>query len=289
MFELRSCHQNPFVTVHPIPTRNKAPVGLALKLCAGIFTCSLLGIVGAQSVSDQASTGQIPVVQEFSPVLVQGLGNPAALSYANLLKGVTAYMANRQLAPQAPLLFRVHDRTTSSTPLTLRLEAGDKIVPIEVTTERLFRLPSAGEVGATDGELVANRRAGSLTLGVHIQSPGFDSEYRRLGDHRLWCEVFTVINEDDASPLLRLKVLLNGGWCKSSRLRLFQPQPWKATVTGVEMSEGDRRIAGMIHADKNSFYVPVHDLTWSNEATFRLTFGPAQPAPPAFETKRDGS
>lgn len=144
-------------------------------------------------------------------------------------------------------------------------------------------------MGATDGELVVNRRAGSLTLGVHIQSPGFGNEYRRLGDHRLWCEVFTVIDEDEASLPLRLKVLLNGGWCKSSRLRLFQHQPGKAAVTGAEMSEGDRKIIGTIHADKNSFYVPMHDLAWSNEATFRLTFGPAQPAPPAFDTKRDGS
>jgi hypothetical protein len=240
-------------------------------------------------VNDQAPTSKTTIVQEFSPVLVQGLGNPATVSYANLLKGVAAFDGNRQLAPQAPLLFRVHDRTTSSTPLTLRLEVGDKIVPIEVTTEGLFSLPSASEVGATDGELVANRRAGSLTLGVHIQSPGFGNEYRRLGDHRLWCEVFTVIDDDDASPLLRLKVLLNGGWCKSSRLRLFQHQPWKATVTGVEMSEGDRRIAGLIHAGKNSFYVPVHDLTWSNEATFRLTFGPAQPTPLALHAKHDGS
>lgn len=259
---------------------------MTIKLCVGIISFWLIGAVGAEPTDSQPPARQGTIVQEFSPVFVQGVGDPATAKYANLLRGVAAFKANRQMGPEAVLTFRVHDRTESSAPLTLRLETDHSVVQIDVNAEGVFTLPSADDVGATEGELVANRHSGDLTIFPRIRSPGFSDEYRRLGDHRLWCEVTSAIDEDDVSPLLRLKILLNGGWCKSSRLRLFQTHPGKAALTGVELSEGGRTIAGIVRAGRNSFNLPVHDLSWSNDATFRLTFGPAQQASQIPDAKK---
>lgn len=256
---------------------------------AEILLFGFVSIVCAQTVDSNVSSNRSTVMQEFSPVLVQALGNPATASFASLLRGVAAFNANKQLAPEAPLVFQAFDRSQLGIPLSLRIETEDKIIPIEVNKEGLFTLPSADDVGVTDGELVANRRSGNLIIRPKIQSPGFGNEYRRLGDHRLWCEVVAAIDEDNASLPLRLKVLLHGGMCKSSRIRMFQMYRGEETLARVELGQGDRKIAGIIKVEENSFYLPMHDLSWSNDATFRLTFEPAQQAFQTPDAKQKGS
>ncbi len=126
--------------------------------------------------------------QQFAPVMVQGMGIPAVTRYANLLRGVQAFHDNQSLAPTATLRFRATDLSPADGPLKLRLETEDKVIPIEVDSDGFFVLPESTAVGATDGELVANRRAGSARVGPVVRSKGFDDARFRLGDEQKWLD-----------------------------------------------------------------------------------------------------
>lgn len=153
-----------------------------------IIGCSVL-LNAPALAGDDAAASPVPVgAQEFAPVMVQGMGNPAVTSYANLLRGVQAFHDNHSLAPTATLRFRAIDLSPADGPLKLRLETEDKVIPIEVDSDGFFVLPESTAVGATDGELVANRRAGSARVGPVVRSKGFDDARFRLGDEQKWLD-----------------------------------------------------------------------------------------------------
>jgi len=206
------------------------------------------------------------------------MGNPATISYANLLRGVQAFNDNRPMAPTANLRFRATDLASSSTPLTLRLETEDKVIPIEVDGEGFFLLPDPDTVGATNGELVANRHAGTVHIGPVVRSAGFDEKRFRLGDERLWCEVVFAIGRDEISLPTRLKVALSGPICKNDRIKVFHIQRLGNVVSGKLMeakSEMD------VIVKNNGFSVPLHDKAWSHDAVIELQMADttAKPAP----------
>ncbi len=226
----------------------------------------LLG-ASAHADSDAAASQPPSAVQQFAPVVVEGMGNPATTSYANLLRGVQAFHDNHAMAPTADLKFRATDLAASNVPLKLRLETEDKVIPIEVDGEGFFLLPDADTVGATNGELVANRRAGAVHIGPVVRSAGFDENRFRLGDERLWCEVAFAIGRDEISLPTRLKVALSGPICKNDRIKVFHIQRLGNVVSGKLMeakSEMD------VIVKNNGFSVPLHDKAWSHDAIVEL-------------------
>lgn len=220
--------------------------------------------------SGEPTTPQEPAnLQHFSPVLVQGLGNPATTSYASLLRGVKAFHDNHAMAPTADLKFRVTELVSSSVPLKLRIETEDRVIPIEVDDEGFFVLPDPVSVGAMDGDLVANRHSGTAHVGPAIRSAGFNNERFRFGDVRLWCEVVSAIKRDEIPLPVRMMVALKGPICKNSRIKIFRVE-LKHAVLGGNLSEGTMQVNLQVDASNNKVYFPLHDTTWSNEAIVQL-------------------
>ena len=228
---------------------------------------------------DDAAASPVPVgAQEFAPVMVQGMGNPAVTSYANLLRGVQAFHDNHSLAPTATLRFRAIDLSPADGPLKLRLETEDKVIPIEVDRDGFFVLPESTAVGAADGELVANRRAGSARIGPVIRSAGFDDMRFRLGDERLWCEVASAIGKDEISLPLRLLVALRGPICKNPRVKVAQFF-LRETVLSGKLSEGNRQVELEVNSASNKVYFPLNDATWTNDGIVQLQMADTKAKP----------
>jgi len=206
------------------------------------------------------------------------MGNPATISYANLLRGVQAFNDNRPMAPTANLRFRATDLASSSTPLTLRLETEDKVIPIEVDGEGFFLLPDPDTVGATNGELVANRHAGTVHIGPVVRSAGFDEKRFRLGDERLWCEVASAIGKDEISLPLRLLVALRGPICKNPRVKVAQFF-LRETVLSGKLSEGNRQVELEVNSASNKVYFPLNDATWTNDGIVQLQMADTKAKP----------
>ena len=76
-------------------------------LSGSLCVCAM-GSSFAQEVQTDSHSTEI-----FTPVLVQRLGNPATASYAKLLRGAKAFVANQALAPLAPVRFRIVDLSKS--------------------------------------------------------------------------------------------------------------------------------------------------------------------------------
>ena len=228
----------------------------------------LLSSTPAQS-SDAAAPQEPSNVQQFTSVLVLGLGDPATTSYANLLRGVQAFHDNHAMAPTADLKFRITELVSTGGPLKLRIETEDKVIPIEIDDEGLFVLPDPVSVGAMDGDLVANRSSGNVHIGPEIRSAGFDNERFRLGDERLWCEVVSAIKRDEIPLPVRMMVALKGPICKNSRIKIFRVA-LKRTVLGGKLSEGSTQVDLQVDSNNSKVYFPLHDTTWSNEAIVQL-------------------
>lgn len=233
-----------------------------------LVSLSFCSYIRAQAI--EAASVVIPD-QVFAPVVIQGLGNPATASYANLLRGLAAFDANRQLAPNAKLTFSVIELKKAELPLALRLETQDKVVDISLNSDGDFVLPSDVTAGTCDGELVANRREGEIVIGPRILSPGFTQATQRLGDIRLWCEVAWAIEQDPASIKVRTFSLLMGGICKSSRVKIFQ-RHYGGILDSVELSQNERRIAIPVSREKNAFSLPLHDRSWGDDAAVTLIY-----------------
>lgn len=238
--------------------------------------CGLLCVFAVGSSFAQEAQTDSPLTEIFAPVLVQGLGNPATASYVKLLRGVKAFVANQALAPLAPVRFQIVDLSKSEVPTKLRLEAGDKIIPIALDAEGLFELPTVDVVGSADGELVTNRKAGKVKVAAFVASPGTSRESQRLGDVRLWCEVTWAMWEYDEPIFGKLVSLMTDGPCKSTKIKIgrLPPPGWKATF--AEILEGSRREAIAIRDKEGAFSPPITDLSWSNEAVLQVKYVPVE-------------
>ena len=207
----------------------------------------------------------------FAKVVVEGLGNPATASYTSLLRGLAAFDANKQLAPNARLTFNVIELKKAETPLALRLEMQDRVVGIPLDSAGDFVLPKDLTVSAGDGELVANRREGEVVIGPRIHSPGFSQTSQRLGDIRLWCEVAWAIEQDPASIKVRAFSLFIGGVCKSPRVKIFQKY-YGGILDRVELSQNEKIVKIPVSQERNAFSLPLHDRRWSDDATVTLIY-----------------
>jgi hypothetical protein len=173
--------------------------------------------------------------------------------YRNLIKAMTVFDQNRQMAPQAVIRFRVlpwHDESVMHG-LTLRLHSKtvDRILPL--ADDGSFELNRDPVAIAEDAVVISNRPPSSLAWRPDIRTPGLPVNTRRLGDLRLECKVDLL--GTGAGLVAALKdttfwaLAAVGNPCTSTLVHYsyFSDVP----VFGVSMVAGDRR------RDLPSFFV----------------------------------
>lgn len=207
-------------------------------------------------------------------VLVESSKTAFAID-AEVLRGTAAiFEKHRLFAPEAPLMFRVFDRRTSSAPLRLWIERGDIIEPLAVGDDRLFSLPPSAF--ADGARLVANRTEDTLSISSEILSPGTTLRLRRMGDLRLQCRVSWSLHLDQLPRYLprrkRPLYAMDGGVCDSAKIR-YHPH-----TAGFRVQTAEFRGAAAPKPIKvyttgpfaGDYVAPLHDRSISDDAIIEL-------------------
>lgn len=220
----------------------------------------------------------------MAPVAVQGQSTAArdAKTLSHLLKAEQIFLAERALAPEGVLRFKVFGRreAEASRLVDLVLLAPQGALPIALEADGRFALDEAWRTLEPGTELHSRLRDGKVTWRADVRTPGSTPQLRRLGDLRLQCRAsFFSGMARTAGPgglfIHLLKPLLNG--CDSSRFgwSSFADAP----VFGIRLKHGQRvqqlsqmALGGMGHLEGLS--LPVFDWSYSlRHQLYRLPLG----------------
>ena len=227
----------------------------------------------AQPVADETLTKQAPIAVE--EIVVTDFRHLNRSPYARVIKGMEAFEKNRHLAPQAPLRYKLSasKKDTTLDGITVTLQDGSDAtgIALKVEADGTFSVPVI-QNPADDLEIVLNRKQAEASWMPHIRTQTGVEAPLRMGDQRLQCAVLWAMIKDDVSFLIRSTFALTGGLCDSSKIPFSNSVP--RPLAKVTMSEGARSESLRIDTQRNSFAVPLHDKSWSNEAQIKLTYIP---------------
>ncbi|WP_229427203.1 hypothetical protein [Massilia atriviolacea] len=229
-------------------------------------------------------------------VIVPYVRDPVDKSYRKMMAGVARFERERALAPAASLRFRLLPRlpTTDMRGVALRI-AGERIsVPLALDADHSFVLPRNEEALRDDAAVVANRRADSLTWRAAIHSPGLAPGTRRLGDLRLECRVGIVAGlisnnspifgwlSDALSDAGQVCTSADGNYLFFAERPLFavtvrhgaraEVLPFKMLYAGGRLSAGDLRFCDCQVLLDRSYYAPIFDPAWPDEAVLEFAY-----------------
>jgi hypothetical protein len=244
------------------------------------FARVLLWMSGAVVAGFSFAQTPPPRPVQLATVVVRGAANPERIRYSDLLAGVDAFNKYRHYAPAAALSFFLLDEkpaapTAPAVSLVLRTDAKDIAVP--VATDGKFDLPTTAQVGGKDGYLVANRAARTVGVEPTVRSTADTDTAIRLGDLRLQCEVSWAIEKQNVPKSVRSFFFLGGGMCHSSKIAVNYFHG-KHQLAAAMLSDKGKRIPLKILRDGVTYWVPLGDTSWPDDADVTLIFANT-PAP----------
>lgn len=217
----------------------------------------------------------IPRVERAQGAEDPTVRNPPLKPYRQMLKGLDAFEAQHQLAPQAPLRFILVpevERVAFGT-ITLTITGPGTSIAVPVAHDGGFTLPRDDKAAADNADLVLNRKKDVLRWRADIHTPGVPDNARRLGDLRLECEIGWAVTKDDTPFFLRGAVGLLGGPCHSPRAHpnYLPPHP----ALSATLVSGERQVALPLHM--GTFSPPYGDASWNDDTLVVFQFKPADP------------
>lgn len=236
-----------------------------------------LGVGGYHRATAQTSpTPDLPNTTTLAAVHVTGSTNAAQVRYSDLLAGVAAFHRYRHYAPRATLLFYLgpQAQVAASPPVTLEMQTTNDQINVPVATDGQFVLPAEKDVGGRDGYLVANRPEGAVGIGAIVRSDADSDRVLRLGDLRLQCEADWAIEKQNVPKSVRSLFYLAGRTCHSSKIAVNYFRAPHDLRTAI-LSYGDRQVPLLIRNDKRTYWPPLGDKTWPDDAMVTLIFADA--------------
>jgi hypothetical protein len=267
--------------------------------CSGVVV--VLGLAAPTAApAEQVDAGP----RGLPPIEITTLRDPVAKSYRRIVGGMELFERRHDLAPAAPLRFRLWPRRqdTDLSSIVLRVVGQTVALPVPLAPDRTFALPRDARALAEDAIVVPDRRAGSMTWRADIRTPGLPPDTRRLGDLRLECLVGMesgLISNHRASLLDALASLFDGPQ------RCERPEPrylffadralWSVTlVHGArrQVLSVDQLYAGISrdpmtaddlrHCDcevllDRAYFAPLGDASWPDDTLLELEYVDAPP------------
>ena len=136
---------------------------------------------------------QLKSAPVLAPVNVTAKANrdPVEKSYRKMISGMDLFEAERAMAPNAVLRFKLlpRRRETDMNNIDLAVVGTDVEFALPIAPDHTFALPRNPKALAEDAQVVPNRKAQSMTWRTDIRTPGLPPNTRRLGDLRLECRV----------------------------------------------------------------------------------------------------
>lgn len=270
----------------------------ALRL-AIVLACGTAGAADPQGRTGAAATPVLP------PVQVGAHRDPVEKSYRKIVRGMDLFEQRRNLAPGAPLRFKLLPRTRDANMqgITLSIVGDSVTIPVAVAPDNTFTLERSQKALAENAVVMTNRKTRSMTWRADIRTPGLPPDTRRLGDLRLEClvgmESDLVSNVrpffgDIANFLLRAQ-----GYCERGEVYyLFFAERPLFSVTLVagnrrEILSVDNLYAGLSRdpgiADDldycdcqvlldRTYYAPLADRSWPDDTLIVLEYMDSVPA-----------
>jgi hypothetical protein len=243
-------------------------------------------------VAAQAPPGVGSGGRALAPVEISEMRDPVAKSYRRIIRGVEVFERRRDLAPNAPLRFKLlpRDPGTDMQDISLRIVGQTVAVPVAVSPDNTFTLPRDQRLLDENAIVVPNRKAGSMTWRTDIRTPGLPPNTRRLGDLRLEClvgmESGLISNYPPTIFGEIARLVAERRYCeqREPRYLFFAERPlWSVTlVNGVRsevlsvdrmyagatrqpLTEDDRRYCDCEVLLDRTYFAPLGDITWPDD------------------------
>ncbi|MGZ8272448.1 MAG: hypothetical protein ACXWUM_00945 [Burkholderiaceae bacterium] len=264
-----------------------------MKLIAFCRTSAVVAAgLGLGLVAAHAEEGGHAGPRALPSVEVSALRDPVAKSYRRMVKGIEFFERQRNLAPAAPLRFRLipRQRDADLRGVALKIVGETTAIPVAVAADNTFNLGRFPQALAEDALVVPDRRAGTMTWRTDIRTPGLPPDTRRLGDLRLECLVGLeagLVSNTRRSFLGELgRLLTDNAYCEQRipHYLFFADRPlWSVTLvhgSRTEVLPIDELYAGssrespsrddLQHCDcevllDRTFYAPLGDPGWPDD------------------------
>jgi hypothetical protein len=252
--------------------KNLIPALLVLQFAATYASAQGAARVAVTLTAESPPAAQVLADAPSQSVVVSSVRDPDWKSYPVMLKGMDAFSAHHQLAPQASLHFALsaRHRDVIMKGITLRIESNETTIPVPIAEDGTFILPRDPKAAQEKAELVLNRKKGELRWRPDIHTPQLPENVRRLGDLRLECEVLWAVEKDAMSFFDRNTTRLLGGMCASASVyvQFGVPRPVRAAT----LVSGERRAPILVGKNHNSFTPPLHDRSWPDDALIEFDY-----------------
>jgi hypothetical protein len=284
--------RNIFVRAKRLLVRGAAMVALAIAACT---------IVLAQQKPKPGGTALPPVT-----ITAPSRGDPVEKSYRKMVRGMDLFERLHAMAPNAPLRFRLLPRKRDTDMDHIALEViGDTVdIPIAAAPDRTFTLPRDRKAWDENAVVSPNRRKQSMTWRSDIRTPGLPPDTRRLGDLRLECEVgieADLVSNNHSVIGAIANLFADSGYCKrkDARYLFFADRAlFSVTLTAGNRSEvlpidklyamaiddpdlkGDLPFCDCEVLVDRTYYLPLGDASWPDDALVRFDYMEDGNAPP---------
>jgi len=193
------------------------------------------------------TTAQDKPAPALSAVTIAAKANrdPVEKSYRKMLRGMDLFDAQRSVAPNGTLRFRLLPRKPDTDMKSIEMEVIGSTVAfaVAVAPDATFTLERNPKAFDENAQVIPNRKAQSMTWRSDIRTPGLPPDTRRLGDLRLECrvgmEAGLISNSSNIIGRLTQAVLDTPAYCdrKAPLYLFFADRP----LFGVALRSGNRR------------------------------------------------
>lgn len=224
----------------------------------------VLALIAVGALADPAFGQSAPEADE--EVVVEASKSPFSIDAKALRRAAASFDKHRSLAPEAPLKFRVGDRTPSAETLRIWIERGDAVETATVGDDGLLTLPPAAF--AEGSRLHANRAEGALRLEPEILSPGTTLRTRRFGDLRLQCRVALSLHLDELPLYLRALAPPVGVICNSKNFGYYAYTGFRAGSAEIRgaAASGRTSVSDRKRFSGDGYVAPLDDRSIGDEA-----------------------
>ena len=239
-----------------------------------MFLCSqFIYFVESRAQETEKYTTKDQHVDDAQQVEITSLKDPDWKPYRTMLKGLDAFKAKHELAPNADLRFVLipqNHATTNFHDVKLRIAGNETSIPIAISDNGTFVLTRDEKALDENADIILNQKKSLWKWRPYIRSPGLLPNQRRLGDLRLECEVRWAVEYDDIAFLKRNFFRLAGGPCKASNIDVYFYEPRKIIAATILVGEKHQTIA--LEKEASYFIPPLYDDKLSDDTLIELQF-----------------
>jgi hypothetical protein len=211
-----------------------------------------------------------------SMVVINGTRSPELQPYRYMLSGLDAFDDYHALAPAATeVRFRLRGKSKAPADVldgaVVRLSGKQTDVTLPLAKDGRFILPRDDAAQDDNADVVVNRKKSYIGWSPDIRSAGVPDGMRRLGDIRLECRVMVAVAKNYIPFLLRAMIntlTLTTDWCgfKDFNLNVHGDRQ----LTSATLVDGERRVPLRLDDDGTSYFVPIGNKSYSNDALIEL-------------------